>query len=542
MADNAYGGKARAIRVCLSCKTRKKKCDKVMPICTFCREKQLECNYISNPRRRHGVKSISTGSPHTSIRCEGPVAGVLQELTPTDTTVPENASRKSELHHPALEYWPEAKHGQQRPNATNTGSLRRQLVFNEPSWESIHLEVQSIIDATGQFVDDITARYFQTFQRHLPIIYRTRFQSSLLACATGHSPGTSLLLLSICLITKLSPVDPSPARDGETPAISRQTLYLAAKALLAQAQGLLSPSVHLIQANLLLAIYEYANGRPEAAFITISSCARMGYAAQINDSSRWDGPLVEAEEAANTWWGIVIYERVFLSELHSLEQPLVTATLPTRLPIEYDVLSRGHLIRPDSLPSALVSCTASRKISGFGGAAQAAHLLDQILKALSIADIGNRLILLQGLDDAIQAFLAMTLPHCQEQIGIYCAAIAIAFRGLVTLHCHIMNIPQQTISVRSRTLKEWQKSSVAALDSVTKMAIDIADCHNNIMPPDAFDTTPPSHMYIARAVVRHMHTRPCKETAPWEETAEDQLRLYLMKFYRRWDIPDVEII
>jgi len=160
-------------------------------------------------------------------------------------------------------------------------------------------------------VDDITARYFQTFHRHLPIISRTRFQNSLIASVVGPSADSSVLLLSICLVTNLPTPELTP-RDGETHVISRQSLYLATKALLAQVQGFLSTSVHLIQANILLAIYEYANGRPEAAFITITGCARMAYAAHIHDNSRCDGNpglQVEVEEARNTWWGIVIYER-----------------------------------------------------------------------------------------------------------------------------------------------------------------------------------------------------------------------------------------
>jgi hypothetical protein len=101
-------------------------------------------------------------------------------------------------------------------------------------------------------------------------------------------------------------------RNRETPPISRQSLYLATKALFAQVQGSLPASVHLIQANLLLAVFEYANGRPEAAFITIASCARMAYAAHLHDSSHYDMNIdlqVEAEEARNTWWAIIIYER-----------------------------------------------------------------------------------------------------------------------------------------------------------------------------------------------------------------------------------------
>jgi len=104
------------------------------------------------------------------------------------------------------------------------------------------------------------------------------------------------------------------------------------------------------------------------------------------------------------------------------------------------------------------------------------------------------------------------------------------------LHWHILDIPQQAISVNFRSLEGWQKSSLAALDTVTKMVIDIAEYHHSSMPPDSIDTTPPSHIYIVRAAIKHMHTRPYNESVLWLESAEDTLQLYLNKFYRRWDV------
>lgn len=94
--------------------------------------------------------------------------------------------------------------------------------------------------------------------------------------------------------------------------MGRQSLYLATKAIIAQVQGSLQPSTSLIQATLLLAIYEYANGRPADALVTIASCARMAYAIGLHNSSRYElngASRVEIEEAGNTWWGIVILER-----------------------------------------------------------------------------------------------------------------------------------------------------------------------------------------------------------------------------------------
>ena len=154
-------------------------------------------------------------------------------------------------------------------------------------------------------MDDLTAHYFRHFHNNLPIISRARFQSSLVTTGNPPSADISVLLLSVCLIA----YGGSDLRDKDPAAIGRSSLYLATKALVAQVQGSMQqPSISLIQATLLLAIYEYANGKPQIGLVTMAGCARMGYTARIH-IRRHTGSQAEVEEAGNTWWAIVMYER-----------------------------------------------------------------------------------------------------------------------------------------------------------------------------------------------------------------------------------------
>lgn len=160
-------------------------------------------------------------------------------------------------------------------------------------------------------MDDLTARYFRNFHSHLPIISRARFQNNLIATGTPPSADTAILLLTVCLMACFTNIK-TPSQISDTPFLGRRSVYLATKALLAQIQGSLQPSISLVQATLLLATYEYANGQPEAALVTIASCARMAYAAHIhhgNNHGEDRDSDTESKEAANTWWGIVISER-----------------------------------------------------------------------------------------------------------------------------------------------------------------------------------------------------------------------------------------
>ena len=185
----------------------------------------------------------------------------------------------------------------------------------------MYLEVHRIIRATGQFVDDISARYFQGFHRQLPVISRTRFYNNLITLGAAPAADFSVLLLTICLITHV-PALGYQSGHGATQSVEQQSLYLNARSIFAQVQVSCSPSVPLIQTGLLLAVYEYTHGRPDDAFVTIAASARMAYAARIHAPGRHQTQmthtaghnvdidlLMQAEEAANTWWGIVICER-----------------------------------------------------------------------------------------------------------------------------------------------------------------------------------------------------------------------------------------
>lgn len=172
-------------------------------------------------------------------------------------------------------------------------------------------------------MDDISARYFQEFYPHLPIISRTCFYNKLIILGTAPTADFSILLLTICLITHAPALGyQSGLETTGTIRREQQSLHLTTRSLFAQLQVSCLPSVTLIQAGLLLAMFEYTHGRPEDAFVAIAGCARMEYGARIHirdnhqtyathtaTRTRDTDLLLQAEEGANTWWGIVICER-----------------------------------------------------------------------------------------------------------------------------------------------------------------------------------------------------------------------------------------
>ena len=182
----------------------------------------------------------------------------------------------------------------------------------------LHLQVYRIIQDTGQFIDDISVQYFQGIHRWIPVISRRRFHNHLLNFRAPPTADFSILLLSMCLITRHSSQTSAQLAD-------QQTLYLTTKMLFAHVQACIPLSTNLIQAGILISAYEYAHGRLSTAYMSIETCARMAYATDLH-KMKPPSPLqdneafLKAEEERNVWWGVVICERYYDFLLHDYAQ------------------------------------------------------------------------------------------------------------------------------------------------------------------------------------------------------------------------------
>ncbi|KAI9742754.1 MAG: hypothetical protein M1818_003483 [Claussenomyces sp. TS43310] len=230
----------------------------------------------------------------------------------------------------------------------------------------------------------------------------------------------------------------------------------------------------MIQAGLLLVVYECIHGRLDVAFVTIAGSARMAYVARIHTRDRHQTHithtagqiantdlLLQAEEAANAWWGIVIYERrTFFSELKFFDRPLRTVFpgLDARLPIEPQVLDQLDTLGLESLPDIPVSCLTSLK-------------------------------------------------------------------AIFTSHWHILGQHPQVVRAQLKPLEDWSKRSQEALDTVMKMVVDIAEsliAASLANTATKIDAMPPMYPYIARTALRYIHSTP-REDVDWPRNVEDVL-------------------
>lgn len=175
---------------------------------------------------------------------------------------------------------------------------------------ALSMQAKHVVRSSGQLPGEVITRYFKGPHYSIPFISQERLLRCLPSTDANPRADTALLLLTMCLLTYHPELMHQRAAT-----INSTTLYVATRSLFAQAQGLCQPSLHLVQAGITLAVFEYARFMPDQAFITISCAARMAHAAHLKPPSSFPThstaytDLQFDEEVANTWWGVLICER-----------------------------------------------------------------------------------------------------------------------------------------------------------------------------------------------------------------------------------------
>ncbi|KAF0327759.1 transcription factor gsfR2 [Colletotrichum asianum] len=490
-ADSGTRRAAFAAQVCLTCKSRKKKCDKLLPGCGYCGRKGLRCRYV----RR--APSPAHKSKLAEAHCNRNSANVILTDIPS-----------SEFH--------------------------------------LFVRVQGLIRDTGQYVDGISVCYFEGLHQYLPFISRSHFEDSLMFSGVSPPAELSVLLLSMCLVTSTPKLGKRISHSLSGKPIDLESLYLVTKSLLAQVQSHYPCSLRLVQSKLLVSVYEYADGRPDQAFATLAGCARLAYAARLHQcqpqaSLRSVGPIStihanyqttdrhgESQEIFNTWWALVICERSIFCEVTVDEQPLVTL-MPkddSDLPVE---IRCGNW--SDVKTQCSVSSLSVNNIEGFGRVAQATWLVNKVLMAFKVSNTTSRLTQLRDLDATSQGFLAQLLQQHPGSGGIMCEAISITLRMLFKLHDHMLHQIPNDCNDDESVLETWRMQSRAALRAATKMVVEIAQAHENASSSAfSFFTIAPSYSYILRVGIKNLHQQVEEGKCDWLKSAEGRLRSELGRF------------
>ncbi|KAI9868189.1 MAG: hypothetical protein M1813_006934 [Trichoglossum hirsutum] len=304
------------------------------------------------------------------------------------------------------------------------------------------------MDALGDIteVQMMVETYFLTAHTWMPIISKKRLYQQLMKPLIEQNADFALLYLCMKLIIQ---------RPPEPPTTVQTPLYAIAKRLYFMVETSGVYSVALLQAGILISLYELGHAIYPAAYLSIGQCARLGHALGIhgNDVPQMlpkVGTWTEQEERRRVWWAVIILERYV--NLGSKGHPLATedASRETCLPANDSMwdngvsfitpggTSRAHRLPQDMATNEplLVSSSANAQAGNFARLAQASHLLGRVIRHTNDlpTDVEFRLEEARQIDRTIRALYKL-LPGkgSDDSIGS-CTPLAVCFSAIMTLY------------------------------------------------------------------------------------------------------------
>ncbi|KAH2141541.1 hypothetical protein KXV68_007517, partial [Aspergillus fumigatus] len=260
-----------APQACQSCRSGKRRCDKALPKCSSCANRGRTCEYRWPEPSRH---STAASDPE-----RGWYPSPLDEEQQRDART---------VDFPTILF-------------LDPGLLQHGQVDTAHSTVSVPPYILHLLGDLGE-IRLTASRFFKHIHQWMPFISKKRFYDMYLQPAFHTRPDVVLLLLAQKLITTFPPAG---AQSPRTP------LYYAVRRFYVEVEGAFS--ILVLQAGVLVALYELGHGIYPAAYLSIGACARYAHALGINLShtvpTRRVLTFLEGEERRRIWWAIVILDR-----------------------------------------------------------------------------------------------------------------------------------------------------------------------------------------------------------------------------------------
>ncbi|KAL1835111.1 hypothetical protein VTK73DRAFT_6253 [Phialemonium thermophilum] len=194
----------------------------------------------------------------------------------------------------------------QRPSSV-WSTLNPSLFASLDSGETVHSFLfRSLSEMVGHraSVDQVVGYYFGSVNTWFTVVERASFQRRLEEMAVSPSAETALLILCMLLVIRT---------PGDHAALGMDDcLYLCVKAAFTLVQNTVSLSLPLLQAQLLVALYEYGHGLPQQAYASLGACMQMTRAFGWQRSVYWTEDRRQALPADLKMASILFWAVVYL--------------------------------------------------------------------------------------------------------------------------------------------------------------------------------------------------------------------------------------
>lgn len=265
----------KAPQACLSCRKQKRKCNKALPACALCERMSRHCDYSEaapaptsedfNALRQklielEGRLNLNGGNLHHSPPYSNPTPStqITQEEANVNAFVQEEVYQSPANRFPAIAFLDS--------EAFKYGGI------NVPkSQVQIPVDVLTMLgDANA--IQAVVTEYFATIHTWFPIVSKKRMTQNMINPLW--EAGSDLALLFLCMklnVTRLA--------EGES---SQSPIYYSAKKFIALAEASGMASLMVLQAMLLITLYEFGQAIYPAAYMTSGACVRYGLLLGIN--------------------------------------------------------------------------------------------------------------------------------------------------------------------------------------------------------------------------------------------------------------------
>ncbi|KAK5030402.1 hypothetical protein LTS07_005186 [Exophiala sideris] len=257
-----------------------------------------------------------------------------------------------------------------------------------------------------------SARYFSWTHLWMPIISISKWRTQLTGPLARPRADVKILLFAMKLILWT----PQDSETGEP----RTEDYFILKDLVLQAEAAGMLSLQLLQALILLTIYEYSHAIYPAAYLSIGTCVRYGLALGIDKQRQvevdaTDFGLDEQEERRRVWWATIILDRM-VSWSSTSPEPRSDDLLP----VHDQHWDEGRIERSRIEPVSASSNTNMGRVYRWKNYPTGDAKFDEDEK--------------DQLDRALRALLNLIYQEGATRLMPICPQTALCFSALVTLH------------------------------------------------------------------------------------------------------------
>ncbi|KAJ4259585.1 hypothetical protein NW762_007515 [Fusarium torreyae] len=212
--------------------------------------------------------------------------------------------------------------------------------------------------------------YFSSVHEWLPMISRKRL-TYVDPFSQDACQDLTLLCMKICTI---HPKNSSPSQEPS---------YILAKSLCSAAESAGLVSLRLVQALVLLAVYESSHAIYPASYLTIGRAARLGMLMGWHDRDaqqlfKLGDSWSKREEQRRTWWTIFVLDRFINIDTSGLPFAAPEPCPDELLPVNDEDWVLGKTVPSEPLYTACFSSITT--LGSFARTCQAAHMLGKVIQ------------------------------------------------------------------------------------------------------------------------------------------------------------------